>query len=71
MLHSIGTFYKVSNLGLYWSFFKILDHHVGYSGQMAHVASPGATFSPDIYKYTLKILLNHRVPFNFMMTIVP
>lgn len=41
------TFDEVTNLGLYWSFLQVLDHHVGNSGQMTHVSSPGATLSPE------------------------
>lgn len=49
------TFDEVSDLGLYWSFLQVLDHHVGNSGQMTHVTSPGAALSPEIDMDTLRI----------------
>ncbi len=42
------TFDEVRDLGLYWSFLQVLDNHVGNSGQMTHVTSPGAPLSPEI-----------------------
>lgn len=42
------TFDEVSDLGLYWSFLQVLDHHVGNSGQVTHVAPPGAAVGPDV-----------------------
>lgn len=42
------TFDEVSDLGLYWSFLQVPHHQVGNSGQVTHVASPGAPLSPDI-----------------------
>lgn len=35
-------------MGLYWSFLQVLDHHVGNSGQVTHVASPGAAVGPEV-----------------------
>ena len=58
------TFDEVSDLGLYRSFLQVLDHHVGNSGQMTHVASPGATLSPEIGQDTLVITLNLQSNFN-------
>ena len=52
LLHMI-TFDEISDLSLYWSFLKVLDHHVGNSGQMTHVASSGAALSPEIHSHTL------------------
>lgn len=52
------TFDEVSNLGLYWSFLQVLDHHVGNSCQMTHVASPGAALSPENDRDTLGITLH-------------
>lgn len=52
------TFDEVSDLGLYWSFLQILDHHVGNSGQMTHVASPGAALRPEIDTNTLSTTFN-------------
>lgn len=46
------TFDEVRDLGLHWSFLQVLDHHVGNSGQVTHVASSGATFSPEMDKNT-------------------
>lgn len=51
------TFDEVSDLGLYWSFLQVLNHHVGNSGQMTHVASPGAALNPEITG-SLKISFN-------------
>lgn len=55
ILQLLITFDEVSDLGLYWSFLQVLDHHVGNSCQVTHVASPGATLSPKIDRDTLTI----------------
>lgn len=47
----INTSDEVRDLGLYWSFLQVLDHHVGYSSQVTHVASPGTTISPDSHRH--------------------
>lgn len=49
------TFNEVSDLGLYWSFLQVLDHHVGNSGQMTHIASPGAPLRPVSHRYIHRI----------------
>lgn len=51
-LQNMITFDEISDLSLYWSFLKVLDHHVGNSGQMTHVASSGAALSPEIQSHT-------------------
>lgn len=48
-MEQMVTFDEVSDLGLYWSFLQVLDNHVGNSGQVTHVAPPGASFSPNIH----------------------
>lgn len=58
LLQYVFTFDEVTNLGLYWSFLQVLDHHVGNSSQMTHVASPGATLSPVSHIYKLKVRLS-------------
>lgn len=49
------TFDEVSDLGLYWSFLQVLDHHVGNSGQVTHVASPGPTLGSVSHIYIHKL----------------
>lgn len=64
LMKYVITFDEVSDLGLYRSFLQVLDHHVGNSGQMTHVASPGATLSPEIGRDTLVITFNLQSNFN-------
>lgn len=63
--NSINTSDEVRDLGLYWSFLQVLDHHVGYSSQVTHVASPGTTISPDIHRHPyylqLKALILRKI----------
>lgn len=42
-------------MGLYWSLFQVLDHHVGNPGQMTHVASSGASLRPDSHINTWRL----------------
>lgn len=66
----MNTSDEVRDLRLYRSFLQVLDHHVGYSSQVAHVASPGATLTPDIHRHiyylqvTAQILRNIKRPFS-------
>lgn len=53
----INTSDEVRDLGLYWSFLQVLDHHVGYSSQVTHVASPGTTISPDSHRHSYYLQL--------------
>lgn len=64
LMKYVITFDEVSDLGLYRSFLQVLDHHVGNSGQMTHVASPGATLSPEIGRDTLIITFDLQSNFN-------
>lgn len=50
------TFDEVNDLDLYGSFLQVLDHYVGDSGQMTHVASPGSSLCPEIYRILLSTL---------------
>lgn len=62
-MHYGITFDEVSDLGLYRSFLQVLDHHVGNSGEVTHVASPGAALTPEIDRDTLMITFNWQSNF--------